>query len=94
MTAVAVLSELQVRAIIREELTALLSEHTSRTGVGRQPSQLTIAEAAKVFRVSERTVRKWASLGRLDASRVALSGTSRVLITRSSVDALLASSAK
>jgi len=60
--------------------------------VDHDPELATKAEAAQILRCSERTIQKHCRAGRLQATRaVDGPGSSRVLITRASIAALLAS---
>jgi excisionase family DNA binding protein len=72
----------RVRAAMRDELDA-------RAPASR-PSTCSVAEAARELNTTTRTIKRWISAGRLHASRVVPgAGSSRVRITRASVDRLL-----
>lgn len=77
----------RVRAAVRDELDARAPES--------RPATCSVAEAARELNITTRTVKRWISDGRLQASRVVPGGgSSRVRITRASVDRLLAQLAK
>lgn len=71
----------RVRAAMRDELGARPPAKASPT--------LSVAEAATLLGASKSTVKRWISTGRLQASRAVLSGSSRVRISRESVDRVL-----
>ena len=76
----------RVRNAVRDELDA-------RAPASR-PATCSVAEAARELNTTPRTVKRWISAGRLHASRPVLGGSSRLRITRDSVDRLLAELAK
>ena len=53
-----------VRAVIREELPAILAEHKDQ-----RPEYLTTNEAAEMLRVTPRTVRRWVEEGSIASVR-------------------------
>ena len=93
-TAVGSLS-VAIRAVVRPDLDALRAEiETLRAQLeagARAPSneRLTINEAAAALHCSTRNVRRLIATGRLRATKVANAGSSRLLITKRSVAALL-----
>lgn len=71
-----------VRAAVRDELGA-------RPPTPARPATCTVAEAARELGTSTSTIKRWIATGRLQASRAVLSGSSRVRISRESVDRLM-----
>ena len=55
----------------------------------RPPAHLTVSEVARELRQSERSVRRLVATGRLQAAKTMQGGSSRVLVSRASLDALL-----
>ena len=81
-----------VRAEIRAEIDALRAELATLTAKDPPtlPAHLTLAEAARELRCSSKTVRRLISTGRLASSRSTEGpGSSRVLVPRAGVEALL-----
>lgn len=76
----------RARAAVRDELDA-------RAPASR-PATCSVAEAARELSITPRTVKRWISAGRLHASRPVMGGSSRLRITRESIDRLLAELSK
>lgn len=73
-----------VRAAVRDEL-------GMRPPAPTRPATATcsVAEAARELGTTPRTIRRWIAMGRLQAARAVLSGSSRTRIPRESIDRLL-----
>jgi excisionase family DNA binding protein len=82
-----------IRAAVRAELDLLRAELAAEQPAAsppRGPERLTIGEAARELRCSERQVRRLLATGRLRATKLAMGGSSRALIARAELDRLLA----
>lgn len=89
---VVVLTPEQLTELVRSAVAAAVAEVLAVSGPATPPERdrLTTAEAAQACRCSERQIRRLLSSGRLRATRLTSGGSSRLLITKRSVDALLA----
>lgn len=79
-------------ALLRDELKLMRAEIRALSRPAPAPSKhprLTIAETAAELRCHPRTVRTYVATGRLTEVRLTASGSSRALITRESIEALL-----
>lgn len=78
-----------LRPLVQAEVAAAFAAH-----VAAQPapvdvrSTCSVAEAAAELGTTPRNIRRWISTGRLRASRAVMAGSSRVRITRASVDGM------
>jgi excisionase family DNA binding protein len=68
------------------------TRHLAAQAVAHLPSLCTLRETAEALRTSTRNVQRWIAIGLLPAARMRPCGGSRVLIPRSSIEALLARS--
>lgn len=84
------LESLVMRAVER----ALAAAHVPESQSCAEPALVTLGECAKELRCSQSKVRRLLNSGRLKASRLASGGSSRVLITRASIETLLAECAR
>lgn len=92
VTHIVVLTPHELAEIVRRavaEALALIGTQATNTHA-LTSKRLTIEEAANSLRCSPRQVRRLLATGRLRATRIASGGSSRVLVTKRSVDALLA----
>jgi excisionase family DNA binding protein len=78
-----------VRVVVREELQDGLHAHHAQAVGNETRLLLTVAEAAKQLRCCERQVRKLIAAGRLNATKLAHGGSSRVLISQEAIDQLV-----
>jgi excisionase family DNA binding protein len=83
-----------VSAAVRAEFEALRIELLCRQPAAGSSleTHLTLREAAKALRCSERKTRRLLATGRLRAAKLATGGSSRLLIARAEIDRLLAES--
>lgn len=96
MTTFAVITPEQLEALVRDAVASGVAEALAANAPPRRAQgsdRLTVTEAAEALRCSPRQVRRLVSSGRLRATKIASGGSSRVLVTRGSVDALLAEDA-
>jgi excisionase family DNA binding protein len=75
---------------VRKAVAEALASHGERSAPSSSNSHMTAQEAADALRCSPRQIRRLIGSGRLQAAKLSSGGSSRLLVTLSSVDRLLA----